>query len=278
VAEVLGIPFKRVTVVKTTVPWRNPVADAMAYSYKVIGEHRSDRSVLLPERWTSNERWIAPPDLIEQMADGLYIEYDTEYEFPANADKVISTIPMPHLAKILKYPRDLGWKWVDGKNIVGTIKNCDAYCSVMVPNPSVPFYRASVTGSQLVVELAKSGTAHDPADVVRQACQVLGMFHHAEDFRVVDQRYAKIAPVDEGERKAFIYWASVELGRAYQLGRFATWRPRLLLDDLVQDVRLIEGWMTSAAPRYDQQLHEANRGDAQARQYVVPATASHGPR
>jgi hypothetical protein len=72
----------------------------------------------------------------------------------------------------------------------------------------------------------------------------------------VPQSYAKIAPMDETLRRNFIYWASTVTGRAYQLGRFATWRPRLLLDDLVHDVRLIEGWATSPSSSYDQQLHE----------------------
>jgi hypothetical protein len=255
VAEVLGIPFKRVTVVKTTVPWRNPVADAMAYSWKVLGEHRSDRSVLLPERWTSTERWIAPPNLIEQMAEGVDISYDVSYDFPADKPKVISTIPMPSLAKAMGY-RDLGWKWIDGKNIVATLRNCEAYVSVMAPNPSVPFTRASITGDQLIIELSRTGEVRDPDDVLNKACQMLGVLQTVSSYEIVDQHYAKIAPINEEDRRNFIYHASTETGRAYQLGRFATWRPRLLADDLVQDVRIIEGWINSGSSTYDQQLHE----------------------
>jgi hypothetical protein len=255
VAEVLGIPFKRVSLIKTVIPWRNAVADAMAYSRKVLGEYRSDRSVLLPERWQSSERYIAPEDLIERMAEGVEIVFNTEYDFKPDGEKVISTIPMPSLACMMNYPRDLGWKWIDGQNLVTRIKGCEAYVSIMVPDPNVPFSRATITGDQLIVELTRGGFT-DPERIVYKACELLGITERCDDVKLVDQSYAKIAPIDEGERRNFIYWASTITGRAYQLGRFATWRPRLLLDDLVHDVRLIEGWATSPSPAYDQQLHE----------------------
>jgi len=258
VADVLGIPFRRVTLTKTVVPWRNPVADAMQYAYKVLGEYRTDRSVLLPERWTSSERWIAPLDLIERMADGLAIEYGRDYDFAAGNKKVISTVPMPVLARAMGY-RDLGWKWVRGMNVRARLKNCDAFCSVMVPDPEVSFYRASITGDELIVELAHDvlATPTDAYDVACEACSLLG-FHGkfvGDTAALVRQEYGKIAPIDEAERKNFIFWASTVKGRAYQLGRYATWRPRLLLDDLVADVRRIESWMMSRTPEYDQEQH-----------------------
>jgi hypothetical protein len=40
----------------------------------------------------------------------------------------------------------------------------------------------------------------------------------------------------------------------FSLGRFATWRPGLQMDDLVQDVRKIEGWFSN---RYELQKHRA---------------------
>lgn len=257
VAEVLGIPFKKVSLIKTVVPWRNPVADAMAYSRKVLGEYRSDRSVLLPERWQSFERYIAPENLIEQMAEGVTIEFNVDYDFPPEGEKVISTIPMPALAKALGY-RDLGWKWIDGSNIVTRVRGCEAYVSVMVPDPNVPFYRASITGDKLIIELSGTmrGFVPNTEKVIYKACELLGITERCDDFETVPQSYAKIAPIDEAERRNFIYYASTVTGRAYQLGRFATWRPKLLLDDLVHDVRLIEGWITSNSSSYDQQLHE----------------------
>ena len=260
VSEVLGIPFKKVALIKTVMPWRNPVADAMAYSRKVLGEYRSDRSVLLPERWTSTERWIAPENLIEQMAEGVDIAYSVDYDFAKTKAKVISTIPMPVLANRLKH-RDLGWRWKNGKNISSRLSHTEAYVSVMVPDPDVLFYRASVTGDLLIVEVPATEDLSPKMvdDLLIQACLLLGVeSNHCRSINVTVQTYAKIVPIDEDDRKNFIYWASTELGRAYQLGRYATWRPRLLLDDLVHDVRLIEGWMTSGSSNYTQQLRQAS--------------------
>jgi hypothetical protein len=192
------------------------------------------------------------------MADGLphgTIAFDIDYDFGPAKEKVISTIPMPSLAKRMGY-KDLGWKWIDGQCLVTRVKGCDAYVSIMVPDPNVPFSRATITGDQLIVELIGQDHIGDPAKIVYKACELLGVRERCEDYALVDQAYAKIAPIDEGERRNFIYYASTITGRAYQLGRFATWRPRLLLDDLVHDVRLIEGWVTSPSPAYDQQLHE----------------------
>jgi hypothetical protein len=254
VAEVLGIPFKRVNLIKTVLPWRNSVADALAYSHKVLGVYRSDRSVLLPERWTSQERWIAPENLIEQMAEGVEIKYGSTYSFKPGLNKVISTIPMPALARAMGFPRDLGWSWINGTNIVGRLRKTDAYVSVYVPNPELPFYRVSITGDKIVIEFASSA-AYTAEESLAEAMALLGINQEVDDYSVVDQAYGKIAPIDEDERRSFIHWASTEKRIAWQLGRFATWRPRLLLDDLVQDVRKIERWITMPSSKYEQDLH-----------------------
>ena len=38
--------------------------------------------------------------------------------------------------------------------------------------------------------------------------------------------------IDETLRRRWLYWCSTERGVCYNLGRFATWRPGLLADDL----------------------------------------------
>ena len=264
VGDVLGIPFKRVTMTKTVIPWRNPVADAMAYSEKVLGEYRTDRSVLLPERWQSAERFIAPPDLVERMAEGVDIEFDTPYDFLEGGNKVISTIPMPVLAKLMNYPDPIEFVWVRGITVLATIEDCEAYASVLVPDPHVPFYRASITGDRLIVELAdKYPNDINSGETAYMAAMFLGVDRsrvgHAS---VRETDYAKIAPIPEAQRRNFIYWASTIKGRAYQLGRYATWRPGLQLDDLVKDIRIIEGWINSSSPLYDQEEHERRKASA----------------
>ena len=261
VADTLGIPFKRVQLSKVVVPWRNPVADALQYSVKVLGQYRTDRSVLLPERWESSERWIAPPDLIERMAEGVDVRFGVTYDFPAEVPKVISTVPMPVLARAMGHP-SLGWQWVGGTSITATLKNCEAYCSVMVPDPYLPFYRASITGDQLTVEMSDATVVEREVteeQIIEWATELLGYSGSVSRVAVRSQEYAKIQPIDEASRKNFIYWASTIKGRAFQLGRYATWRPRLLLDDVVSDVRKIEGWMMSGSPEYDQEQHQDRR-------------------
>jgi hypothetical protein len=57
-------------------------------------------------------------------------------------------------------------------------------------------------------------------------------------YQIRPQKYAKILPIDEDERRRFIMWAS-DQHRIFSFGRYAVWRPGLLLDDLVQDFRVI---------------------------------------
>jgi hypothetical protein len=107
VGDILGIPFKKVNMIKDTLHWRNPIADSLAYSYKNSGSYRSDRSVT--RGLVSEERFIAPPDLISQMAEGVKIEFGREYDPNdphVRGSNVISTIPMPALMELLDY--DMG--------------------------------------------------------------------------------------------------------------------------------------------------------------------------
>ena len=89
--------------------------------------------------------------------------------------------------------------------------------------------------------------------VVRDACDRLGI-HHADPFGGdVDinsvtweaTRYSKIQPIDNDVRERFIQWAT-EKHNIFSLGRFATWRPGLLMDDLVEDIKLIDRWISKS--------------------------------
>jgi hypothetical protein len=274
VGEVLGIPFKRVTVRKAHVPWRNPVADALAYAKKNGGTYRTDRSIGPPE---TVERWVAPPDLINRMAEMLphgSITFDSEVDIAGlrrsePGATVISTMPMPNLMNQLRYPSELipEFQYVHGAVLKFRVRHCDAYASLYVPDPSLSFSRVSVTGDEVIVEfpMRKEAEVDRESHKVLQACDLLGIDSANVDGLTIEvrgQRYAKIMPVDETKRRNFLHWCSTINGYAYSLGRFATWRPGLLLDDLVQDVRRIETWMTDPSSGYLRDVHLAEKRSA----------------
>jgi len=254
IGDVLGIPFRQVTLVKSIQPWKNPAADALAYSMKIGGESRSDRSINSGE--LVDTRWIAPPNLIELMSKDINsINLGTPYPFnemKGQGVPIISTIPMPVLMDELNWPDKPEFRFMHGYNISADIERCNAYVSLMVPSPAYPFSRISITGSQLIVEIPQCDGSFevDARTWATMAASLLGIeIERVGNVRSLRQTYVKILPVDDGVRREFIYWASKEYN-IYSLGRFACWRPHLLLDDLVKDVRLIESWITRRKDHY----------------------------
>lgn len=261
VAEVTGIPFKRVKMIKSALPWRNPVADALMYATKCGGTARSDRSI--PNGVERGERWIAPPDLIARMANGLEIDYNTSLNLNTVALErsgqtevpYISTIPMPCLMDILGYKPKPEFSYVSGANIRVKLLRSAAYATLYVPNPAYYFNRVSITGDELIAEYAFPEQHHRDTFEARFRDSRTFLHHEAkhiaalmgvefvEEPTIHYQRYAKIQPIDEIARKKFLAWATDNYN-IFSLGRFATWRPGLLMDELVHDVRQIERWMT----------------------------------
>jgi len=246
VGNILGIPFKKVSMIKTYVPFRNVVADSLSYSKKSTGKYLSDRSIIAGT--IHADRWIAPKNLISTMAENINIQFNSsEYKFSmsydvANNIPVISTIPMPSLMNILDYQgREFFFSSVPGIVFCGTIQNCDAYVSVLFPGPE-PYSRATITGDQLMIEFPNMEEIPESIDLAL-AYWHLGL----DDVIVLDgefkkQPYFKITEIDDSNRKKFQRWATVNYN-IYSLGRYATWRPKLLLDDLIDDVRKIERWI-----------------------------------
>lgn len=258
VGDVLNVPFRKVTMIKCTVGSVNAVADALNYSLKCTGVRRTDRSLL--DGLQVDTRFIAPKDLIARMVANTNIEFGKKLEGDFNVESrmqevpIISTIPMPALMSILRYPfvSQFDFLSVHSYNIRFRLPNCDAYCSVYDTRPDSFISRVSITGDEVIVEIPMpSETKRDVQEqldrsfvdrVTADAKELLGI---ARNIPVVahcsSQRYAKIIPVDDRARQEFIHWAT-DRHNIYSLGRYATWRPKLLLDDLVNDIRLISRW------------------------------------
>lgn len=257
VANALGIPFKKVRVMKDVhmEEYHSRLAASLSYGFKVASSSGL-RSVVSAMEGEVCDRYIAPTNLIELMARGINVMYDTRFNKSINREinrkdiAVVSTLPMNVLADILDYD---GFKHSKFNALSGAIVTADldtnVYASLYIPQPELPPYRISVTGSKLIIEylpnkLARPVTASKEREV-EKALALLGL--QGTSFSNVDlrhQNYAKILPIDENERKRFIIWATEKCG-IFSLGRFATWKPGLLMDDVVNDVRIIQNMIAN---------------------------------
>ena len=250
VGDTLNIPFKRVQVMKTSHPWLNPVADAMSYSLKATGLANL-RSVISADSKIS-DRFIAPDDLVSRLANRVSGKICCERSMIAvlqdrksKDEPIISTIPMQSLMMALNYKPRPEFNTRSGTVLTYDLpENFDIYCTVYVPTPWYKPYRVSITGRKLIVEASGNlSTNNDVINMIECATEVLGLTIGNdvifENAKVHSMKYAKISPIDEDVRKTFIMWSSRE-HNIYSLGRYACWRPTLLLDDLVQDVRKIQ--------------------------------------
>lgn len=258
----LGIPFKKVRMVKAVYGDNsNPIANELKYSKKTTGQYRTDRS--LPVGVVKEDRYVAPPDLIQQMATVCGIEYGKDVcdwickAIPSDPP-FISTIPMPILMKVLDYPRrkEVSFGSLEGDVISADIKDCDCYATYYFPQDEFALYRASITGSKFILESTRVPN-HEPEmiqSVTAYYARTFGIPLSAiSNIQWHHMKYAKILPIDDDIRKDFMHWATVNFN-IYSLGRYATWRPGLLLDDLVNDVTLISKWIQKGG-RYNAAKH-----------------------
>lgn len=261
IAQHLSIPFQAVDVIKIVKPFRNKVAEAIGYSLKSNGR-ASLRSITTAEGKIS-KRFIAPPDFIqvldEMQTNHIYFNCKADkdmLELLREKGPIISTIPMGALMKILDYPEQIEFGYRHGWVMKAHINMPSDLCAtIYYPDPAVPIVRATLTGSFLQVEMVEN---------FDQAIWAVDRIydHVAADFGIengfgysaelVKQRYAKISPIDDRERRKFIMWATDQHG-IYSLGRFAIWKPGLLLDDVFHDCQRIMG-MTRDGHNYSGRL------------------------
>lgn len=259
VSDACHIPFREVRVHKMVIGDYNPIQAAMLYSRKVTGRYelRSIRDL------SPADRYIAPPDFIAQAASSLNIAFGIDaidYFTPLtkredlDAIPIISTLPMPVMMDALEYPGERPeFAYEPGWTARAAIPDCDVHITAYCPEPGFPMYRASITGDELIMEFVG---APNLTNVDREAARGLALT--AQSFgldpeliaplhtEIKPSRYAKLGCLSAPDRKLadeFMYWASTHFN-VYSLGRFATWKSGLLLDDVVGDVLKIERWIT----------------------------------
>jgi hypothetical protein len=256
VSEQVHIPFRPVTVFKS-IDEPDPIRAAMLYARKVTGGYEVRSLINLQP----SERYIAPPNLVELMADSLDIAYGVDglaYCAPAQREKmemspIISTLPMSILMDALEWTGARpDFKFVAGFTVKAKIRSCDIfatryYCADLYGN----LYRASITGDQLIMEFVGEPDDHTYGlGFVHWVASHFGI--QEEDILEISEpkasRYQKLAKLSEDDAKkaqAFMHWATINY-QIYSLGRFAKWQAGLLLDDVVQDVLKIERWIDAS--------------------------------
>lgn len=247
ISELTGIPFKKVTVTKG-IWFENenvPMSPRMAhlYSKKVSGKI-TDRSITNIDTCT---RYIPPEDFIQQLRNkNTHIKYDFDHPFAEGEIPIISTIPMPILAHKLGDKNNQEFNQnCSGKRIFINqfrVKNCNSYSTMYYPGND-PFYRVSLNDNILIIE-SISEIREGEFDIIIKS---MGLSWVDISESIVDnhiQPLGKINEIDNRLRSDFITKMTVE-NNIYSLGRFATWRPGILLDDICEDIfvirKLIEG-------------------------------------
>lgn len=256
VADLVGIEFRPVTVRKAIYSKGGFQAPnprlANLYAQKVIGKV-IDRSIWNLEPVT---RFIAPEDLYAQLVDsvGDRIEWATPADFMAyhlNGRPVISTAPLPIALRQVGI-NNLTLSFDRAPIVVKRYRvlGADVFQTVYFPEPDTTLYRASMTGDLLICEFTRE--PHPETDEGEQlALAAFGLTDlFVEPLGSVEQKYGKIAPVEDNTRKALLAKLTNEHG-IFSLGRFATWR-NILLDDVVKDIAVIKRLMK--AHHYDAQL------------------------
>lgn len=262
-----GIPLREVNVTKA-IKYRGSLhttptlAMNNLYSRKVTG-HVMDRSVL---NTSPVKRYIAPPDFLARLASRCDIQTgsgmtpDWIETYKQTHQPVISTIPMPSLMRILGWPKEserppFRYTGIYSQHIQFRSPSTDIHQTIYYPEPNVAPYRVSVTGSVMIAEYTDEWGSDPGIDWVG-ILEDFGI--HRSSFEISTpkfQKFGKILPIDENQRRGFILSTTDSHG-IYSLGRFATWR-QILLDDVVKDISIIDKFIR-LRDGYTNRLYYAN--------------------
>ena len=153
---------------------------------------------------------------------------------------VISTIPMPILMDILKYPDYQAFQYLPIWTINCELAHTNVYQTLYVPYDKAEPYRISITGNIMTLEFCRE--PNDPEmEYISYYLDTLSIYTEVKNITNGQQSYGKIVPIDEYERQKFILWATQNYN-LYSLGRFATWR-NILLDDVMKDIKIINSFI-----------------------------------
>lgn len=247
VANLTGIEFRPVTVRKGI--WfeekfvQPNIQLANWYAAKVTGFFSGDRSI-----WAQDpvQRWIAPENFYESLIDavGSRIHWNEPFIFllrKPDSEPVVSTVPLPVALCAHEHFRRAGITVARFR-----IEGAELFQTIYFPAPGLNVYRASITGSLLIVESVAANCKGNAADDLHTVLEAFGISPHAAiPIGISNQSYGKIVPLPAHERRALLHRLTTERA-IFSLGRFATWR-NILLDDVVQDIAVIRRLLKASA-------------------------------
>lgn len=250
VSKATGIDFRRVRVHKGIFAggqfFQPDIRLANMYAQKVLGRLAGDRSI-----WNIDavDRFIAPDTFYEQMLEtvGSRVEWGAAADFAgwSRQTPTISTAPLPVALKGFGIDHDLAFERSPISVLRATVKGADVFQTVYFPDPNLSVYRASITGNTLIVEAMIERGQLTSQDVHAVLTAFNLPMSAMNDSTTVEQKYGKIAPVDDAARKQLLFRLTHEFN-VFSLGRFATWR-NILLDDVVSDISAIKKLMRGNA-------------------------------
>lgn len=249
VSDATGIPFKKVLVRKGIWTGQDVVDKctlrlANTYSGNVVKGSIVARSIWNME---DEHRYIAPPNFVELMSEGAVIHYNFPHTEYLGDSHIITTAPLNASAVYFAtktQPR------FEGKYLpIHTLKffireDVDVYQTIYnASSIATWWYRMSIHGNEVTVECRDKPCMDD--DISRTLQGLLALIgidvplSNISAVRLGSQKFGKMLPIDEHDRCTCIAELTDRFG-VYSLGRAGTWRPSLLLDDLVKDVKQIE--------------------------------------
>lgn len=213
------------------------------YSHKVTGVYQTRSLVNV----NNVVRYIAPPDFIQLLSNGLDIYYNTKCTIDTFGEMpVISTMPVQSLAMILKY--DL--KTILVRRPIWTLRfdidvPADLYQTIYYPNPNIDLYRLSITGRTVIAEYVAEPDKEPLTEVLHHLSVDFGLMGLSipREVTIKRQGNGKLVECDGNQVKDFIVWATRHYN-VYSLGRWGTHR-QLLMDDIVDDLVVIAKLMAS---------------------------------
>lgn len=241
ISKTLGIPFKKVKVYKG-IRHNDRFVELSPhyitrYARKVSGKlsHRSICDL------TTSERYIAPKDFHNRLIEIVKPKYNSPFGTSTFNETVLSTIPIEITASNLNIPiPKLQYESIYISRF--KIPNCDMHLTYYFTGTNTAVYRASIVEDELIIESTFEILKQDITEV-SNAFGLMGIKLEPiiENY---EQKYGKITPWDDAERKRVLYQLTKEYG-IYSLGRFATWR-NITLDDVYDDILKIKKWINQS--------------------------------